>query len=210
VTGQKAALETVMTTQRAVRDLLPDPVDLGVVLDCIRLATHAPSGSNAQAWDWIVVTDEHVKRTISELNRPAAEAYAARSDTAPGVREGVAILAATMHHVPVIVIPCYRRSPDSASAHHSDAAYYGSIFPAVQNFLLALHARGLGATITTMALRRLGELRAVLALPDDVFPNAVIPVGWPRSPASRPPSRRPAWDVSHLDRYGIRFPRTDD
>jgi nitroreductase len=203
-------LAQLMMTQRAVRDLLPDPIDLNVVLDCISLATRAPSGSNAQAWEWVIVTDDRVKRTISDLNRPVAEAYAARGDRSAGVRAGVAILAATMHQVPVIVVPCYRRVEGAATDHPSNASFYGSIFPAVQNFLLAVHAHGLGATMTTMALREPDALHAALRLPRDVLPCAVIPVGRPRAVAGRLPTRRLVADVCHLDRYGTRFETRDD
>jgi nitroreductase len=115
-----------------------------------------------------------------------------------------------MHQVPVIVVPCYRRAEGAGSDHPSNAAFYGSIFPAVQNFLLAVHAHGLGATMTTMALRQPDALRAALALPGDVLPCAVIPVGRPRIAAGRLPSRRSAADVCHLDRYGSGLESGDD
>lgn len=195
------ALREVMLTQRAVRDLRPDAVELDLLLDCIRLATHAPSGSNRQAWEWVVAIDPEVKHAVAELNRTPATAYASRADLRPGLRASVAHLAETMHEVPAIVVPCYRDRPEDTGVHYVAAAFYGSIFPAVQSFLLAAHANGLGATLTTMPLRRLAELRAALDLPEDVWPCCVIPVGWPSRPDAGRPSRRDVSEVVHIDRY---------
>jgi nitroreductase len=113
----------------------------------------------------------------------------------------VAALAEGFADAPAIVVACYRNRPPDDAGHAAFAGFYGSIFPAVQNFLLAAQDRGLGATPTTMALRRLDELRAVLELPDDVWPCAVIPVGRPRKPPAKPAPRRDVRDVVHFDRF---------
>jgi nitroreductase len=199
-------LTQAMMMQRAVRRLSGDPVGVDLLLECVRLATRAPSGSNAQAWEWIVVLAPEAKAAIAELNRPAATAYAERTDVDERLRSSVAALADGLADAPAVVVACYRNRPPDGAPHHAFAAFYGSIFPAIQNFLLAAQAHGLGATPTTMALRRLEELRAILALPDDVWPCAVIPVGRPRRPPSGAAPRRDVRDVVHLDRFGSRVP----
>lgn len=199
-------LAEAMTMQRAVRRLSAEPVSVELLLDCLRLATRAPSGSNAQKWEWVLVLDAGSKAAIAELNRPAAEAYAERRDVDRRLRGSVAALAEGLADAPAIVVACYRDRPPDGAGHHAFAGFYGSIFPAVQNFLLAAEAQGLGATPTTMALRRLDELRAILALPDDVWPCAVIPVGRPRRPPTSPAPRRDVREVVHLDRFGGGLP----
>ena len=194
-------LADVMTMQRAVRRLDPEPVSAELLLDCVRLATRAPSGSNAQAWEWIVVLDPGVKAKLAALNRPAAEAYADRTDVDARLRSSVAALAEGFADAPAIVVACYRNRPPDDAGHAAFAGFYGSIFPAVQNFLLAAQDRGLSGTPTTMALRHLDALREALALPDDVWPCAVIPVGRPRRPPVKPAPRRDVREVVHFDRF---------
>ena len=182
---QRANLVEAMTTQRAVRDLLPETVDVAEVVRCIELAIHAPNGSNAQRWHWILVSDDATKTAIANLNRPYAEAYVQNADGPAGVRAAVGRQADAMHAAPLIVVPCYRMA-GPLDDHPARCAFYGSIFPAVQNFLLALHAAGLGATLTTMALRDTDVLGGLLRLPKDVLPCAVLPVGIPaREPTTR-------------------------
>ncbi len=195
-----------MTMQRAVRRLDSEPVSTELLLECLRLATRAPSGSNKQAWEWIVVLDPAVKAKVAELNRPAADAYADRTDVGERLRSSVAALKDGFADAPAIVVACYRNRPPDDAGHHALAGFYGSIFPAVQNFLLAAQDHGLGATPTTMALSRLDKLRATLELPDDVWPCAVIPVGRPRKRPTSPAPRRDVREVVHLDRFGRSMP----
>jgi len=106
--------------------------------------------------------------------------------------------------VPVLVIPCLRGptrllafTPVGASSH------YGSIYPAIQNFLLACRAEGLGAALTTLPLWSSTLARRALGLPWNVQPCAVIPVGWPRGQYG-PTSRKSVAKVVHFDRWGNR------
>ena len=90
------------------------------------------------------------------------------------------------------------------------AAYYGSIFPAVQNLLLAARSIGLGATLTTLPLWSRTQARRTLQLPAKVTPCAVIPLGWPLRGGYGPNTRRPVREILHLDHYGNRaFLRSD-
>ncbi len=82
-----------------------------------------------------------------------------------------------------------------------------SIFPAVQNLLLAAHALGLGSTLTTLPVVGGDELSGLLGLPAEVVPVAVIPLGHLAAPLG-PPRRRPLPEKAHLNRYGTPFPPT--
>jgi len=84
------------------------------------------------------------------------------------------------------------------------AAFYGSIFPAVQNLLLAARAIGLGATLTTLPLWSRTQARRTLGLPGNVTPCAVVPLGWPLRGGYGPTTRRPVREIVHVDHYGNR------
>jgi nitroreductase len=201
------SLEEAMRTQRAIRRLKPDPVDDALVLRLIELALKAPSGSNQQNWEFLMVKDRAVKDRLGRLNRRAWNLYGGlgrrmyRAD-APMLRILNAVQWQADHFadVPVIVVACLRGfrpmwPPVAATS------YYGSIYPSVQNLLLAARAAGLGAALITLPLWSTFLARRALGLPWSVTPCAVVPIGWPLGKYG-PTTRRPVGDVVHLDRYG--------
>ena len=207
--GLNMPLAEAMRTQRAVRRLRPDPVDDETVLAVLELATKAPTGSNQQGWEFVVVRDPGVKHALARLNRQAFSVYrrVARS-RARGDLQAARMLAAVQYqadhfeNAPVIVVAClHGRSGPTAMAK---AAYFGSIFPAVQNLLLAARSIGLGATLTTLPLWSRTQARRTLGLPPKVTPCAVIPLGWPLKGGYGPTTRRPVREIVHLDHYGNR------
>ncbi|RIL01809.1 MAG: nitroreductase [Proteobacteria bacterium] len=200
-------LEEALTTQRAVRRLKPDPVDDALVLRLVELALKAPTGSNAQSWEWVVVKDRAVKAQLARRNRQAWSIYgwlgrrATRGDAKmQRLLDAVQWQAEHFEEVPVVVVACLRGvrpvfPPVAATS------YYGSIFPSVQNLLLAARAAGLGAALITLPLWSTFSVRRILGLPWNVTPCAVIPLGWPVGKYG-PTTRRPVGDVVSLDRYG--------
>lgn len=204
-------LEDAMLTQRAIRRLKPDPVDDALVLRIIELALKAPTGSNAQNWEFIVVRDPAVKAKLGKYNRQAWNIYGGigrRMATRQGDPKMLKILDAVQwqaehfEEIPVIVVACLRQVipiwPPSATA-----SLYGSIFPSVQNLLLAARAAGLGAALITLPLWSRFLARRALGLPFSIAPCAVIPLGWPKGKYG-PTTRRPVGEVVSLDRYGNR------
>jgi nitroreductase len=200
-------LEEAMRTQRAVRRLKTDPVDDALVLHLIELALKAPSGSNAQNWEFIIVRDRAVKERLGRLNRSLFRVYGglgrrmARNDPRMlRILDAVQWQADHFVDIPVLVVACMRgfRVPFPPIVATS---YYGSIYPSVQNLLLAARAAGLGAALLTMPLWSTILARRVLGLPWSVTPCAVVPLGWPRGRYG-PTTRRPVGDVVHVDRYG--------
>jgi nitroreductase len=203
------SLEEAMTTQRAIRRLKTDPVDDALVLHLIELALKAPTGSNAQNWEFVVVRDPVVKGKLARLNRQAWRLYGGlgrrlygRDERMRKILDAVQWQADHFEEVPVIVVACLRGFipiwPPTASA-----SLYGSIFPSVQNLLLAARAAGLGAALITLPLWSKFLARRALGLPWSVQPCAVIPLGWPRGRYG-PTTRRPVGEVVSLDRYGNR------
>jgi len=204
-------LEEAMRTQRAIRRLKTDPVDDALVLHLIELALKAPTGSNAQNWEFIVVKDPAVKAQLARLNRGAFAVYGAigrrmleRAGDEKALRSVDAVQWQADHfeEIPVLVVACLKGFippwPPVATA-----SAYGSIFPSVQNLLLAARAAGLGAALITLPLWSKFLARRALGLPWNVNPCAVIPLGWPKGKYG-PTTRRPVEEVVSLDRYGNR------
>ena len=209
VDGLQMPLAEAMRTQRAVRRLSHEPVDDDIVLELLRLAVKAPTGSNLQGWEFIVVRSPDVKHQLARLNRQAWSVYRrfarsrARGDLSQArILEAVRWQADHFEDAPVIVVACLQgRAWPSPMGRTS---YYGSIFPAVQNLLLAARALGLGAALTTLPLWSRTLARRTLGLPGHVTPCAVIPLGWPAGGGYGPTTRRPAEELTHLDHYGNR------
>ena len=204
-------LEEAMRTQRAIRRLKTDPVDDALVLRLLDLAIRAPSGSNAQNWQFVVVRDPAVKGKLGRLNRMAWNLYgglgrrlARGDDKMLRIIDAVEWQADHFEEIPVIVVACLRGQrlpfplPMPAMASTS---YYGSIYPAVQNLLLAARSVGLGAALITLPLWSHFLARRALGLPWNVSPCAVVPLGWPRGRYG-PTTRRPIGELVHLDRFG--------
>jgi N-acyl-D-amino-acid deacylase len=204
-------LEEAMRTQRAIRRLKPDPVDDRLVLRLIELAQKAPTGSNAQNWEFVVVKDPAVKAKLGRLNRLAWTLYGGigrrmvRNDPPmQRILNAVQWQADHFEEIPVIVVACLRgpRIPFPIPIPPIAASStYGSIYPSVQNLLLAARAAGLGAALITLPLWSHFLARRALGLPWSVSPCAVVPLGWPRGRYG-PTTRRPVGEVVHVDRFG--------
>jgi nitroreductase len=194
-------VDGLLTTTKAVRRRLDlsRPVDREVVAECVALASYAPNRSNHQSWRWLVVDDPALRAEIGEEYRrvtvpavtPLRDAKLAEGDDA-GVRisESVLYLAEKMSQVPVLVIPCIQRSPTSRLA--DQAAMFGSIYPAVWSFQLALRSRGLGSVLTTAHLlddRRIGKL---LGIASTHIQTCLIPVAHTTGDEFKPSTRNPA------------------
>jgi nitroreductase len=193
----------VVHTQRAARTFLPDDVDDEAVTRILTAATHAPSAENSQPFVFVVVRDPDLRAAIGDLTARIWQAGARAleedrlspallADVDRGAMGGIAA-------APVLIVVCGDTRLTSPRAIES------SVFPAVQNMLLAAHALGLGSTLTTLPVHAGDALTGPLGLPPEVVPVAVVPLGHlPRSLG--PPRRRPLSEKAHRDRYGTPFP----
>jgi len=202
-------LDEAMTTQRAIRRLKADPVDDALVLRLIELALKAPTGSNTQAWEFVVVRDPGTKRAIGRLHRQARAVSSWLAGKSGEIdakrqrnRDAVQWQADHFDEIPVVVVAC-QRGRYVPFVHILAATYFGSIFPAIQNLLLAARAANLGAALTTYALWNTSALRRILGLPWGITPCAVIPLGWPLGRYG-PTTRRPVREVVSFERFGNR------
>jgi nitroreductase len=210
IDGLGMSLVEAMETQRAVRRVLPDPVDDATILRVLELATKAPTGSNLQNWEFVVVRDPDVKHQLARLNRQAWSIYrrlgkrkAKGHEPTLRIIEAVQWQADHFEEVPVVVVACLRGRSPMFGPPVLASSFYGSAYPAVQNLLLAARAVGLGATLTTLPLWSTTLARRTLGLPTKVTPVAVVPMGWPKGRYG-PTTRKPVGEVVHLDRYGNR------
>jgi nitroreductase len=192
---------------------LDAPVDIEEIRECLCIGLQAANGSNQQSWRWLVVADPALREKIAELYR---EAYLLRvggqmlSNVMPAGTPESRLMSSTewlvenMAKVPLLVIPCYEpylpRIDGDESFHQ--ATLYGSIFPAVWNFQLALHTRGYGTCVTTLHLHREDEVRQLLGIPPTYVQGCLLPVGRLRAGHTFSPAvRRPVEEVVACDRW---------
>jgi len=208
----QASVEYLLTTTRSVRRRLDlaRPVERAVVLDCLRLAIQAPTGSNRQGWRWLVIDDPEQRRALAEIYRTAAvPSFTAMLERTPADAverrrpyEGALYLAEVLDQVPVLVIACIEGRVDTPATYERAAALYGSVLPAVWSFMLALRARGLGSTLTTAHLRREAEVAQLLGIPDSFTQVALLPVAYTIGTEFKAARRAPVETVTYVNHWG--------
>jgi len=195
----------VVSTQRAMRRLKTDDVPDALIWKIIEAATLAPSGGNRQPWNFVVVRDAEKKRKIGEWYLeawnasygPAREAMLQNPQMARTFNSADHLA----HHiadVPVLIFATIRRDMPTSGPNLLLGA---SIYPAVQNLMLAARAEGLGSTLTTLHRLHEADVKQLLGIPDDVETMAMIPIGWPKGTFGRP-SRLPVDKVTYWDAWG--------
>ena len=201
----------VVTTQRAIRRLKTDPIPDAALRQIMDAAICAPSGGNRQGWSFLVVRDPAKRARLGELYREAwgelmkVPYYAGASKEAPDSPAGK-MLASARHlgeHVgeaPVLILACIALDSGVQPTLTTGA----SIYPAVQNIMLAARALGIGSCITTIHRFRDAQVKELLGIPADVETAALIPLGYPLGKFGRPP-RRPVREVAFADRWGQAF-----
>jgi len=196
--------DQLLSTTRAVRRRLDleRPVEREVVLECLRIGLQAPTSSNQQDWQFVVVTDPELRAGIAELYLRATAGYFDNPSPrgAVGLRSGQ-FLAERLQDVPVHVIPCIPGRTENASTAEQ-AARWASIIPATWSFMLAARARGLGTAWTTFHLDYEREVADLLSIPyDDYMQAALIPVAYTKGTDFRRGPRKDIAEVVHWDRW---------
>ena len=198
----------VMYNCRAMRRLKPDPVPEELLLKLADAGNHGPTGSNVQNVRWIIVRDPEQKRKLADLNRIAIDRIIAMDTVVElphhpkakrdRMREAVLWQAEHLHETPALIVACteYEQpAPDGAPRPGG-----GSVWPAVQNVLLAARALGLGAAPTSVGLANRPAVKEVLSLPDTVEAHALVPVGYPMGKFG-PVTRLPVEETVRWDRW---------
>ena len=188
-TNNLELLEDLMARQRAIRRFTAEPVYDALVERILRAASRAPSARNVQPWRFIVIRDQETKRQLGAIfDELGARLYGAGApDRTP------------WEEVPVLVAVCSEYAFGEGEA--AMAALGASIYPAVQNLLLAAQAAGLGAVLTTRWKSREPQLRPLLGLPETMAVHAIIPLGWPDRAYGKN-RRRLVREVTYRERFG--------
>lgn len=204
-------------TTRAIRRYTDEPVTDDEIMTCLRAAVQAPSGGNIQAWQFLVITDVELKRKVGEIYKRAWDRYepaVLRSMPEPRTEEGRQTrdrmlrssrhLAANIGFAPGLVaflMPNISMTLEDDQGSMDTGSAGGSVFPAIQNFMLAARALGIGTALTTVYRIYQDDLRQLLEIPDRYEVIALVPMGRPRGKFGVAP-RRPVEKVTHWDRFG--------
>jgi nitroreductase len=201
------ALDELLTTTRSVRKRLDleRPVARDLIERCIDIAVQAPNGSNQQYWRWVIVDDPTLRQRVANLYRAGMQqqidnpGYRRDVDytTPEALRIGASVghLAEHLHQVPALVIPVMDGKVEGLDAF-AQASHWGSILPAVWNFLLALRAHGLGSSWTTVHLHKASEMAALLGIPHNSTTQVgLFPIAYTLGTDFKPAARKPAREI---------------
>jgi nitroreductase len=209
------SVDEVLTTTRSVRKRLDfeKPVPREVLLECLELAVQAPTGSNAQGWQWVFVEDADRKKALGDIYRTNFAMYRqlpepeyAEGDTR-GERRALVVssaeyLAEHMHEAPWLLVPCLEGRIDDAPQLSS--SFWGSLLPAAWSYMLALRSRGLGSAYTTLHLLGDGEKQAaeLLGIPFEKYSQGgLFPIAYTKGTDFRPAKRLPVEQIAHWDTW---------
>lgn len=210
-------LYEAMSTLRAVRKLRTDPIPDDVLERVLQAACWAPTGGNQQPWRVVVVTDPAKKAGLQEIYRPRwqtyAEGFMARLTDLPAeeldkwrrVTAAGDHLADHLHEAPAILLFCAdptMMAITDAKLDRISIVGGGSVYPAVQNAMLACVAEGLGCTLTTLHCLREAEVKTLLDIPDGWATAAMVPIGYPVGRGHGPITRQPSSVLAFRDTFG--------
>ena len=211
----------VLRTTRSVRLRLDfeRPIDPAVIEECLEVALQAPTASNSQQWQWVVITDPDKISAVADIyrksfqvltdrppeQRPAYGPDDSRTHQSEKVTRSAMYLAAEMHRCPAMLIACINGRIEQlpATAH---AGVYGSILPGAWSFMLAARERGIGMAWTTIHLRNEADVAELLGIPDDVTQTVLFPMAYFTGEDFKPAPRLPLSEVVHWNAWGQRSP----
>ena len=211
----------VLRTTRSVRLRLDfdRPIEPAVLEECLEVALQAPTASNSQQWQWVMITDPDKIAAVAEVYRKSFNVLAARPpeerpDYGPDdsrtqqsekVTRSATYLAAEMHRCPALLLTCINGRVENEGAM-AQAAVYGSILPGAWSFMLAARARGIGTAWTTLHIRHEDEVAELLGIPAHVTQAALFPIAYFTGEDFKPAPRVPLQEVVHWNAWGQRTP----
>jgi nitroreductase len=199
--GEVAAIDDVLSTARSVRRNLDfqRPIEPHVIHQCIDVAVQAPTGAGGENWRFVVVTEAVIKERIARLYEDVLTAWADQRQVA--LKPSHRALVERLHEIPAMIFVCVDGEPAGASSA-AQVAHYGSILPAAWSLMLALRARGIGATWTSLLCQRRLEVARILDMPDHVELTVMLPVGYTKGAVLKRAVRRPAREVTFWNGWG--------
>ncbi|PZC45681.1 MAG: Nitroreductase [Chloroflexi bacterium] len=201
------SLFDAMYAQRAIRRFKPDPVPQEAIERILEAAVRAPSGGNRQSWSFIVIRDPEIKAKFGEWYLDSwGSSYVPGlgKTTSTPIMSSAEYLAHHLAETPVLILGCVQRSKGRLPG----LSQWGTIFPAIQNLMLAALSLGLGTVLTTMHFFHEAEAKELLGIPEEVDTACLIPLGYPAEGEHFGGARRrPIADVTHYDRWGQGRPK---
>jgi nitroreductase len=204
------SVDLALTTTRSVRRRIDweRKIPRDVIERCIDIATQAPTGLDLEAWRFVVITEDETKQQLAEIYRRAFERLGAlRAEVAdrngtepPVVRPVVRQLADRLHEMPALILVCMLGRPDDSVARQ--VGFYGSVLPAAWSLMVALRARGIGATWTSLHLMEEREAASLLGIPEHVTQTVLLPIGYMRDAKLAPAKRKSAREVTYWEAWG--------
>lgn len=203
------SLHDAIFSLRAMRRLKTDPIPAADLRYIVEAATMACSPGNRQAWRFLVITDREQKQRIARVYRELGHRIIRDGELASGrldeaaekVYRNAMVLVDNMQHAPALVLCCLEGRSVEGEIYQS--SYYGGIYPAIQNLMLAARSRGIGSTLTTLHKAREQDVKEILGIPENVATIALIPLGYPEGRWGRP-QRKPPEEVTYWNRWGGR------
>ena len=196
-----ASVDAVLSTARSVRRKLDfdRAVEPATIFECVNIATQAPTGLGGESWRFLVVTEPDRKRQLADLYRAVLTDLARQRGIE--VKATQQALVDRLHEIPAMIFVCTTAEKPGAEVA-GQVAYYGSILPAAWSLMLALRARNLGATWTTLLASRQQEVAAILGMPDGVVQTVMLPVAYTKGAKLRKADRLDATHVTYWETWG--------
>ena len=217
MTDASAPLYDTMSTLRAVRRLREDPIPDDALRRVLQAASWAPSGGNLQPWRILVVKDASLREELGKLYKPRWDEYAAMHRKGLEALEGEVLakqermlaaadyLGENLGSAPVILVVCFnprRMAITDAELGRPSVVGGGSVYPAVQNLMLACVNEGIGCTLTTLLCFEEEAVKTLLDIPEDWYTCAFIPLGYAQGKGHGPISRKPVEELCFSDKFG--------
>ena len=195
-----STVDRVLATARSVRRRLDFDRELApeVLLECIDLATQAPTGAAGESWRFVIACEPELKHEIARLYREVLEEFASARGVV--IKPTQRALVDRLHEIPAMVLVCASNPPPAEVP--AQVAYYGSVLPAAWSLMLALRARHIGATWTTLLSARQEALKKLLSMPSESLHLVMLPVGYMKDATLRKAPRLDARTVTYWDRWG--------
>ena len=194
-------VDEVLSTARSVRRKLDfeRPIERRVLLDCVDVAVQAPTGLGGENWRFVIVDEAAKKAAVAEVYERVLLALVAERDIP--LKPTQKALVARLHDIPAMIFVCVDGAP-LADTPASQIAFYGSILPAAWSLMLALRARNIGCTWTSLLSAEQEAIREILGMPDDVMHTVMLPVGYTKDAVLRRAEREPAERVTFWNGWG--------
>ena len=202
--------DEMLATTRSVRRRIDfaREIDPALIYDCIDLAVQAPSSVGGETWRFVVLTEQHRRDAMAALYRKSFDSFLAiqraeseaQGNSMPALPPNYRYLADRMQDFPAIIVVCREGRPPTDTA--GQVAFYSSVIPAAWSLMLALRARRLGTTWTTLHCRYERESAEILGMPEDATAAVVLPVGHMKDATLRRARRSPARTVTYWNSWG--------